>query len=297
MSFVTDPSKWKDITPDMYDQINDEIEQTFAQGCHGNCSSCEGSCEEKNHLPVFAKRMYIITSGKGGTGKSTVTVMLAYELARQGAKVGILDCDLAASTIPQLMGLVGRRVTSAGENTMNPVVTPEGIKVMSYNLIEADPTTPMLYPSGDQYNVVSFMYSGTLWGELDVLLVDMPASGGDVHLNLFTEFPLSGTVIVTNPGNLAVEPVQRCISMCRSLMAAPVALIENKSFDNVPTWQSQYDVSPLCQFVALPLEAEITAAGDEGTMKEVDCTPLAPVVAYMNRMVKKPGPVYKNAKS
>ena len=295
MSYVTDPSKWKDITPDMYDEINDEIQRTFDEGCHGNCSSCESSCEEKDRLPVFAKRMYIVTSGKGGTGKSTITVMLAYELARQGARVGILDCDLSASTIPQLMGLIGRQVTSAPDNKMNPVFSPEGIKVMSFNLIEADRTAPVLWPSGDQYNVVRYMYSGTLWGELDVLLIDMPSNGGDVHLDLFTEFPLSGTVIVTNPGNLAVQPVQRCISMCRSLMAAPVALIENKSFDTVPTWQSMYDVSPLCQFVAVPLTAEITAAGDDGTMKQVDCSPLAPVVSYMNRMVSKPGPNYKKA--
>ncbi len=239
--------------------------------------------------------MYIVTSGKGGTGKSTVTVMLAYELARQGARGGILDCDLSASTIPQMMGLLGHQVTSAPDNKMNPVVSPEGIKVMSFNLIEADRSAPVLWPSGDQYNVVSYMYSGTLWGELDVLLVDMPSNGGDVHLNLFTEFPLSGTVIVTNPGSLAVGPVQRCISMCRSLMAAPVALVENKSFDTVPTCQTMYDLSPLCQFVALPLDAEITAAGDDGTMSQVDCSALTPVVAYMNRMVKKPGPVYKNA--
>ncbi len=295
MSYVTDPSKWKDITPEMYDQINDEIERTFSEGCHGNCSSCESGCEEKNRLPVFAKRMYIVTSGKGGTGKSTVTVMLACQLARQGLRVGILDCDLSASTIPQMMGLIGRQVTSAPDNKMNPVITQQGIKVMSFNLIEADRSAPVLWPSGDQYNVVSYMYSGTLWGDLDVMLVDMPSNGGDVHLNLFTEFPLSGTIIVTNPGNLAVGPVQRCISMCRSLMAAPIALIENKTFDIVPTWQSMYDLSPLCQFVALPLEAEITAAGDEGTMVELDAAPLAPLVAYIQRQVHKAGVTKKKS--
>ncbi len=293
MSIITDPSKWKDITPDMYDQINEEIERTFSEGCHGNCSSCESGCDDKNHLPMFAKRMYIVTSGKGGTGKSTVTVMLAYQLARQGLKVGILDCDLSASTIPQMMGLIGRQVTSAPDNKMNPVISPEGIKVMSFNLIEADRTAPVLWPSGDQYNVVSYMYSGTLWGELDVLLVDMPSNGGDVHLNLFTEFPLSGTIIVTNPGYLAVGPVQRCISLCRSLMAAPIAFIENKTFDIVPTWQAAYELSPLCQFVALPLEAEITAAGDEGTMHQVDCSALTPVVAYIQRQAQMALPTKK----
>ena len=279
----------------MYDEVNEEIQKTFDEGCHGNCASCESSCEEKDRLPVFAKRMYIVTSGKGGTGKSTITTMLAYELARQHARVGILDCDICASTIPQLMGLKAHSVTSAPDNKMNPVITPEGIKVMSYNLIESDRTAPVLWPSGDLYNVVSYMYSGTLWGKLDVLLLDMPSNGGDVPLDLYTEFPLSGTVIVTNPGSLAVQPVQRCISMCRSLMAAPVAVIENKALDTTPTCQDQYDVSALCQFVALPLEAEITAAGDEGNMKSVDCSALSSVVAYMNRMVKQPGPNYAKA--
>lgn len=285
MSYVTDPSKWKDITPDMYDEINEEIEQTFANGCHGNCASCETGCEDKNHLPIFAKRMYIVTSGKGGTGKSTVAVMLACELARQGLRVGLLDCDLSCSTLPHLLG-ISAPVTSGGSDKMNPVTTAEGIKLISFNLIEADHTAPVLWPSGDQYNVISYLYTGTLWGELDVMILDMPSNGGDVPLNLYTEFPLSGTIIVTNPGELAVGPVQRCISLCRTLMAAPVALVENKSLDTAPTCQSLYQLPPLCQVVSLPLDAEITAAGDDGTMARVDCAPLAPVVEYIKKRVQ-----------
>jgi Mrp family chromosome partitioning ATPase len=290
MSYITDPSKWKDITPDMYDEINAEIEQTFAKGCHGNCESCESGCEDKNHLPIFAKRMYIVTSGKGGTGKSTVAVMLAAELARQGLKVGLLDCDLSCSTAAHMLG-VTELVSSAGDDKMNPVVTKEGIRLMSFNLIESDHTAPVLWPAGDQYNVIRYMYTGALWGELDVMIVDMPAGGGDVPLNLYTEFPLSGTIIVTNPGELAVGPVQRCISLCRTLMAAPVAMIENKGFDTTPSCQQLYQLPPLCQTVALPLDAEITAACDDGTLTQVDCAPLAPVVEYIKARVKNAGPV------
>jgi Mrp family chromosome partitioning ATPase len=290
MSFVTDPSKWKDITPDMYDQINDEIEETFAKGCHGNCESCESGCEDKNHLPVFAKRMYIVTSGKGGTGKSTVAVMLASALAKKGLKVGLLDCDLCCSTAAHLLGVTDP-VTSAGDDKMNPVVTKEGIRLMSFNLIEQDHSAPVLWPSGDQYNVIKYMYTGGLWGELDVMILDMPSGGGDVPLNLYTEFPLSGTIIVTNPGELAVGPVQRTISMCRTLMAAPVALVENKGFDTQPTCQALYQLPPLCQTVALPLDAEITAAGDDGTLSQVDATPLAPIVSYIEKRVAHAGPV------
>lgn len=292
MGYVTDPSKWKDITPDMYDEINDEIEQTFANGCHGNCESCESGCQDKNHLPVFAKRMYIVTSGKGGTGKSTVAALLACELARQGLKVGLLDCDLSCSTLPHMLG-VSDPVTSAGKDKMTPVTTKEGVKLMSFNLIEPDHSAPVLWPSGDQYNVLSYMYTGTVWGEPDVMILDMPSNGGDVPLNLYTEFPLSGTIIVTNPGELAVGPVQRCISMCRTLMAAPVAMVENKALDTTPTCQALYQLPPLCQTVSLPLDAEITAAGDNGSMAQVDCAPLAPVVAYIKQRVRNARPAKK----
>ena len=96
LSFITDPSKWKDITPDMYDEINAQIEQTFEEGCHGNCESCSSDCDhrESAQLPKFAKRMYAVNGGKGGAGKSSVTVLLAGELARRGLKVGVLDCDI-----------------------------------------------------------------------------------------------------------------------------------------------------------------------------------------------------------
>lgn len=284
MSYVTDPSKWGDITPDMYDEINAEIEKTFDEGCHGNCASCESGCEDQNHLPVFAKRMYIVTSGKGGTGKSTVCAMLACELARQGLKVGLLDCDLSASTIPQLLGLEGQ-VLSAEDNKMMPVTAPQGMKVMSFNLVEPDRSAPVLWVSADQSNVVNYMYTGTVWGELDVMLLDMPSGGGDIPLNLYTAFPLDGTIIVTNPGQLAVSPVQRCISMVRSLLAAPVAIIENKAFGTEPTIGGLYDLPLVCQQVALPLSAEITALSDEGAIDQADCTPLAPVVEFIKNAV------------
>lgn len=288
MSYVTDPSKWKDITPEMYDEINAEIDETFAEGCHGNCASCETGCDDQNsnHLPIFAKRMYIVTGGKGGTGKSTVAVMLAYELARQGLKVGLLDCDLCCSTVPQLMGLEGQ-VLSGEDQKMIPVTSPEGIQVMSFNLIEPDRTAAVLWPSGDQSNVVQYMYSGTAWADLDVMIVDMPAGGGSVPLNLFTSFPLSGTIVVTNPGALAVGPVQRSIAMYRTLLAAPVALVENKAWDETPSCHEMYDLPPMCMKVALPLSAEITALGDEGQMAKADCAPLQPVVEYVKNMVAK----------
>lgn len=273
-NFITDPSSWKDITPDMYDEINAQIEETFDEGCHGQCSSCESGCDDK--LPVFAKKLYTITGGKGGTGKSTVTVLLAYALTRKGLRVGVLDCDLPGSTIPQLMGLHDR-VMSENE-VMSPVVTPEGIEVISMNLIAADRSEPVLWAGIDTFNVVNYLYTGTRWGELDVMLLDMPSGAADVPLNLYTAFPVDGSIIVTEPGSLSWVATQRTIHLCSMLMNKPVAYIENKGESAVPVSADQYELPPACLKAALPLDPALRVKAEAGSLADWDAPALAPVV-------------------
>lgn len=280
-NFITDPNSWKDITPDMYDEINAQIEQTFDEGCHGQCSSCESGCDDK--LPVFAKKLYTVTGGKGGTGKSTVTVLLACALARKGLRVGVLDCDLPGSTIPQLMGL-NDRVMSENE-IMSPVVTPEGLEVISMNLIAADRAEPVLWAGIDTFNVVNYLYTGTNWGQLDVMLLDMPSGAADVPLNLYTSFPVDGSIIVTEPGSIPYVPTQRTIHLCSMLMNKPVAYIENRSMTGAPVSAGQYELPPACLKVALPLDPELTAKAEEGDVQSYSAPSLDPVVELIARAV------------
>lgn len=283
LHFITDPNSWKDITPDMYDEINAQIEQTFDEGCHGQCSSCESGCDSSNQLPVFAKRMYAVTGGKGGTGKSTVTALLAGALARRGLKVGVLDCDLPCSAIPQLMGLHDRVLSE--ENKMSPVVTPEGIEVMSMNLIAEDRAEPVLWAGIDTFNVVNYLYTGTTWGELDVMLLDMPSGAADVPLNLYTSFPVDGSIIVTEPGTLPYVATQRTINMTSMLMSRPVAYVENRALDTLPVSADQYALPAGCLKLALPLDAAIAAGAEEGALASAEVPALAPLVELIAKAV------------
>ncbi len=286
LGFITDPSKWKDITPDMYDEINAQIDQTFEEGCHGDCSSCQSDCDSRENggqkLPVFAKRMYAVTGGKGGTGKSSVCVMLAAELNRRGLKVGILDCDIYNSSIPQLMGLKGP-IQRGEEDKMVPVTSPEGILVNSINLIVDDRNEAIIWPGVDAFNIVAYLYTDTLWGELDVLLLDMPSGAGDIPLNLYTTFPVDGTVIVTGPGELAVAPTQRCINLCAMLMSPPIAYVESKGFTEEPVSDGLYVLPKGCVTVSMPLCADVTALGDDGQLQKIDSLPLLPVVERIEK--------------
>ncbi len=279
LSFITDPSKWKDITPDMYDEINAQIEQTFEEGCHGDCESCDSDCDqrESNRLPRFAKRMYAVMGGRGGTGKSSITVLLAGALARQGFKVGVLDCDIYTASIPHLFGMTGP-IRRGQNGSPIPCVTENGIEVMSVDLIVDKPMDPILWPGVDAFNIVNYLYTATQWSELDIMLLDMPSGCGDIPLNLYTTFPIDGTIAVTNSGSIPVEAVQRSINLCMMLMSPTVAYVENKCFYEEPISAGAYVLPRGCVAVAVPLSGDIAVYGEEGSLERFDCPELKNVV-------------------
>ena len=252
------PENFDKITPDMYDELNQQIESIWDNSCHGDCGSCESDCND-NAYPKFAKLLLAVTSGKGGTGKSTVTALLARNLAKRGLKVAVLDADLACAAMPTLLG-VNQRVVTEDDKAV-PVPAGENVKLLSYNLIADDPFEPVLWPGGDLFNVVNYLYTGGAWGEdNDVFLIDMPSGAGDIPLNLFTAFPVDGTVIVGENSEVAVTPLRRCVSMMRMFLSAPVAYVENKSLDGEVHLADQLDLGHKCQNYALPLSPEVASA-------------------------------------
>lgn len=253
-----DPKNFDKITPDMYDELNQQIEDIWEGGCHGDCGSCESDCNS-NAYPTFAKLLLAVASGKGGTGKSTVTALLARNLADRGLKVAVLDADLAGASMAQLLGAEGP-VTSENDK-VNPVQVTDHIKLLSYNLIADALSEPVLWPGGDIFNVVNYLYTSGNWGtDNDVFLIDMPSGAGDVPINLFTAFPVDGTIIVGEPSELAVVPLQRCVAMARMFLSAPVAYVENKSLDGGAHLASRLDLGAKCVDFALPLSPELASA-------------------------------------
>ena len=269
---MIDPKDFDKITPEMYEQLNREIEDIWEGGCHGDCGSCESDCNT-NAYPSFAKVLLAVTGGKGGCGKSTVTALLAFALAKKGLKVGVLDADIAGGTMPILLGAKGPLTSE--NNKVVPVRLDGGMQVVSYNLVADDLSEPVLWPGGDAFNVVNYLYTSALWDELDVMLIDMPSGAGDVPINLYTAFPVNGTVVVGEDSVLSEVPVQRSINMTRMFLSSPWAYVENKSLDGV--CHRAYDLPDGCVSAALPLDVALAGAGD-GCLKDVEVSGLEPVL-------------------
>lgn len=166
-----------------------------------------------------------VSSGKGGVGKSTATVNLACALAKTGARVGILDCDVYGPDVPMMMGLSGQP-----EHLGNKLVPKErhGVKTMSIGyLLEDD--KPVMWRGPMIHKLIEQFLADVEWGELDYLLVDMPPGTGDAQISLAQIVPLSGAVLVTTPQAVSTYDVAKAISMFKQVNVEVLGIIENMS--------------------------------------------------------------------
>ena len=177
-----------------------------------------------------------VSSGKGGVGKSTVTVNLACALARTGAQVGILDCDVYGPDVPMMMGLSGRpeRAGTPDKPKISPKVR-HGVKTMSIGYLQDDdqPTIwrgPMLHKAIEQF------IGDVEWGELDYLLVDMPPGTGDAQLSLAQLVNLAGAILVTTPQAVSTYDVNKAISMFATVKVPVLGIIENMAGYAIEGW-------------------------------------------------------------
>lgn len=202
--------------------------------------SCEG-CASANKPQSFAaemnlysdiKRVIGIVSGKGGVGKSLVTASLANLLAAQGFRVGIMDADITGPSIPRMYGLTGP--AEADDQGIYPVLTENGIKVMSINLLMPDPETPVIWRGPVLANMVKQFWTDVIWGEIDYLLVDMPPGTGDVPLTVFQSLPVDGIMIVTSPQDLVKMIVKKAYNMAKTMKIPVLGMIENYSYLECP---------------------------------------------------------------
>lgn len=179
-----------------------------------------------NRTPVEGvKHIIAVASGKGGVGKSTTTVCLARALAQDGLNVGILDADIYGPSIPHMMGVSGQ--PEVRDNRMIPPVK-HGIACMSMGLLLGDEAAVMRAPMITK--ALGQMLRQVAWGELDVLLVDMPPGTGDVHISMVQQAPLSGAVIVTTPQQVATIDADKAVQMFRKVQVPVLGIIENMSY-------------------------------------------------------------------
>ena len=224
--------------------------------------------------PSGVQRIIAIGSGKGGVGKSTISTNLAVALAKQGRKVGLLDADIYGPSIPRMMG-VNKRPASPDGKTIIPLKA-HGVTLMSIGfMMEEGKATiwrgPMLMGALQQ------MLGQVEWGELDVLLVDLPPGTGDVQLTLCTKSQLTGAIVVSTPQDVALIDARKALDMFATLKTPVLGLIENMSMFICPDCGAQHEIFGRGGVAAeaaqmdvpllgtLPIDLETRLAGDGGT--------------------------------
>ena len=172
-----------------------------------------------------------IASGKGGVGKSTVAVNLALGLAAAGHKIGVLDADIYGPSMPRMMGISGRPASPDGK-----ILIPMenyGVKCMSIGFLVAE-DTPMIWRGPMVMGALQQMLRDVQWGELDVLVVDMPPGTGDAQLTMAQSVPLAGAVLVSTPQDIALLDARRGLNMFQRVNVPVLGIIENMSYFNCP---------------------------------------------------------------
>lgn len=211
--------------------------------------------------PALAMVRYIIAvaSGKGGVGKSTSTVNLAFSLAAQGAKVGILDADIYGPSIPR-MTKAGRPTEMDGDLIVPPMQS--GVKVISAEMF-AQQGQAQILRGPLVVQIVKQLLTQVAWGELDYLLIDYPPGTGDIQLTLSQVASLSGAVIITTPQEIALHDVRKAIHMFQTLNVPLLGVIETMSYFVCDNCDKQHEIFPrgggrkLAEEYGVPLLAEV----------------------------------------
>lgn len=216
-------------------RIREEFESSRQKGHEGGQQAAEQAGPQAEPLAEGSSIKHVIgvVSGKGGVGKSLVTGILATELARRGAKVGILDADVTGPSIPKMFGLAGAHAY-AQDNLLVPQESRGGIKIMSANLVLEHETDPVLWRGPVVAGAIKQFWGQTAWGELDFLLVDMPPGTSDVALTVFQSLPVEGVVIVSSPQDLVQMVVGKAVNMANMMGVPVLGLVENMAYVTCP---------------------------------------------------------------
>lgn len=176
------------------------------------------------------KRKIVVMSGKGGVGKTTVTVNIASALRDMGCSVGILDCDIHGPNVAKMLGVKDAELFSPDGKTMYPVETENGIKVMSLAFALPDPDDAIIWRGAMKMGVIRQFLGDTEWGTLDYLIIDTPPGTGDEQLTVVQSInDLTGAIIVTTPQEVAILDSRRSVTFARKCGIPIIGVIENMS--------------------------------------------------------------------
>ena len=235
------------------------------------------------------KNVIAVGSGKGGVGKSTTAVNLALALHADGARVGLLDADVYGPSIPAMLGLSGR--PDSPDNKSIEPMRAFGVEAMSIGLL-VDQDTPMIWRGPMATSALMQLFTDTLWGDLDYLLIDLPPGTGDIQLTLAQKIPVAGAVVVTTPQDIATLDARKALKMFEKVEVAVLGIVENMAVHTCSNcghvehlfgegggqrMAAQYGV-PLLG--SLPLDIAIREQGDAGRPVVVAAPDSAAAQAY-----------------
>lgn len=241
------------------------------------------------------QRVIAVMSGKGGVGKSSVTALLACELARQRKKVGILDADITGPSIPKLFGLAAGGLRGSEQGIL-PAVTGGGIRVMSTNLMVPDENTAVIWRGPMIGSAINQFWRDVLWGTLDVLLVDLPPGTSDAALTVMQSLPVNGVVLVSTPQELAGMVVRKAVSMLKQLKIPVLGVVENMSYYPCPDGGGRHEIfgpshaQELAvsvgtdKWLQIPIDPGIASLGDAGKIEEYDSRVLSKLLEWNGLM-------------
>lgn len=248
------------------------------------CNQTESTCGIKNNPMNKINKVIGVMSGKGGVGKSTVSVLIAKQLRAQGYKVGILDADITGPSIPRLLG-ISRPKLKSGENFLYPVTADDGIKVMSFNFLVEDENQPALWRGPIIGSTVEQFWMEVFWDELDYLIIDMPPGTGDVALTVMQSIPITGLVMVSVPQDMVSMIVAKAVNMAKTMKINVLGIVQNMSYlscpgcdekirlfdsENTDEFFKDMDIKLLGEMPMIPGISSISTKGYEDSPKEID---------------------------
>jgi ATP-binding protein involved in chromosome partitioning len=279
--------------------------------CKKECSSCPtaGTCASAKNgaagLPPKAdldvKHVILVLSGKGGVGKSTVSVNLAYALSNHGKKVGLLDLDMHGPNIPKMLGIEQHKLAMM-DDKIEPVHVTGMLSVMSMAFLLPDTSTPIIWRGPMKMAAIQQFLSEVNWGSLDYLVVDLPPGTGDEALTIAQLAPnVRGAVIVTTPQDVATLDARKSAKFIEKLGLPVIGIIENMSGMLCPHCGEEIDLfgkgggKKIAEELhipflgAIPIDIEMRKAGDEGRpfiIRRGDSPTWKSVDAVMESLIK-----------